>query len=289
MKSSSSASSSCRRSPSRTLPPRGEVPRVGEKVLSLPRKRRLDVLRFAPSGRSLLSGVALVLVAVGLYGLARETSMFAVGTIRIEGAPPAVAADVRRELRRYDGQSLVTVDANVVEQRVDGLPTVRSSVIDRGFPHTLRVRVVPEIPVAVLRRGADSFLVSARGRVIAPVALGTHRPLPRIWLPVRTELDIGSLLGGEAGGLAARSLAAFVGSGFTNRITFVRALDGQITLGLLGGLEIRLGVPVDLRVKIAIAHGIVPRLALPSEGGPDYLDIAVPERPVAGRNPQLEG
>ena len=289
MKSSSSASSSCRRSPSRTLPPRGEVPRVGEKVLSLPRKRRLDVLRFAPSGRSLLSGVALVLVAVGLYALARETSMFAVGTIRIEGAPPAVAADVRRELRRYDGQSLVTVDANVVEQRLDGLPTVRSSVIDRGFPHTLRVRVVPEIPVAVLRRGADSFLVSARGRVIAPVALGTHRPLPRIWLPVRTELDIGSLLGGEAGGLAARSLAAFVGSGFTNRITFVRALDGQITLGLLGGLEIRLGVPVELRVKIAIAHGIVPRLALPSEGGPDYLDIGVPERPVAGRNPQLEG
>ena len=289
MKSSSSASSSCRRSPSRTLPPRGEVPRVGEKVLSLPRKRRLDVLRFAPSGRSLLSGVALGLVAVGLYALARETSMFAVGTIRIEGAPPAVAADVRRELRRYDGQSLVTVDANVVEQRVDGLPTVRSSVIDRGFTHTLRVRVVPEIPVAVLRRGADSFLVSARGRVIAPVALGTHRPLPRIWLPVRTELDIGSLLGGEAGGLAARSLAAFVGSGFTNRITFVRALDGQITLGLLGGLEIRLGAPVDLRVKIAIAHGIVPRLALPSEGGPDYLDIAVPERPVAGRNPQPAG
>ena len=289
MKSSSSASSSCRRSPSRTLPPRGEVPRVGEKVLSLPRKRRLDVLRCTPSGRSLLSGVALVLVAVGLYALARETSMFAVGTIRIEGAPPAVAADVRRELRRYDGQSLVTVDANVVEQRLDGLPTVRSSVIDRSFPHTLRVRVVPEIPVAVLRRGADSFLVSARGRVIAPVALGTHRPLPRIWLPVRTELDIGSLLGGEAGGLAARSLAAFVGSGFTNRITFVRALDGQITLGLLGGLEIRLGAPVDLRVKIAIAHGIVPRLALPSEGGPDYLDIGVPERPVAGRNPQLEG
>ena len=289
MKLSSSASSSCRRCRSRTLPPRGEVPRVGEKVLSLPRKRRLDVLRFAPSGRSLLSGVALVLVAVGLYGLARETSMFAVGTIRIEGAPPAVAADVRRELRRYDGQSLVTVDANVVEQRLDGLPTVRSSVIDRSFPHTLRVRVVPEIPVAVLRRGADSFLVSARGRVIAPVALGTHRPLPRIWLPVRTELDIGSLLGGEAGGLAARSLAAFVGSGFTNRITFVRALDGQITLGLLGGLEIRLGAPIDLRVKIAIAHGIVPRLALPSEGGPDYLDIAVPERPVAGRNPQPEG
>jgi hypothetical protein len=42
-------------------------------------------------------------------------------------------------------------------------------------------------------------------------------------------------------------------------------------------------------LKIAIAHGIVPALALPSAGGPDYLDIAVPERPVAGRNPQPAG
>jgi cell division septal protein FtsQ len=262
---------------------------MGEKVLSLPRRRSVDVLRFAPSGRSLLVAGALVLVAAGLYGLARETSMFAVDTIRIEGVPPAMAGDVRRELHRYDGRSLVALDAGVVAQRLDGLPAVRSSVVDRAFPHTLRVRVVPEIPAAVLRRGADSFLVSARGRVIATVALGARRSLPRIWLPARTELELGSLLGGESGGLAARSLAALVGSGFTNRISFVRALDGQITLGLRGGLEIHLGPPVDLRLKIAIAHGIVPGLALPSQGGPDYLDIAVPERPVAGRNPQPEG
>jgi cell division septal protein FtsQ len=262
---------------------------MAEKVLPLPRRRRLDVLRFAPSARSFAVGCALLLVAGGLYGLARETSMFAVDRIHVEGASPALAGDVERALRRFDGRSLVTVDASAVEQHVAGLPAVRAAVVDRAFPHTLRIRVVPEIPVAVLRRGADSFLVSARGRVIAPVKLGSHRALPRIWLPATTELDLGSLLGGPDGGLAARSLATFVGSGFTGRITFVRALDGQITLGMRGGLELRLGAPVDLPVKIAIAHGIVPGLALPSQGGPDYLDIAVPERPVAGRNPQPGG
>jgi cell division protein FtsQ len=262
---------------------------MAEKVLPLPRKRGFDVLRVVPSGRSLLVGCALVLVAGGLYGLARQTSMFAVDTIRVEGAAPAVAAEVRRELRRYDGRSLVTINAGAVAQHVDGLPTVRTSEVDRAFPHTLVVRVAPEVPVAVLRRGVDSFLVSARGRVIAPIPLRTKRSLPRIWLPATTEIEIGSLLVEEAGGLAARSLAAFVGSGFTKQITFVRALNGQITLGLRGGLEIRLGAPIDLRLKIAIAHGIVPGLALPSQGGPDYLDLAVPERPVAGRNPQPEG
>jgi cell division protein FtsQ len=262
---------------------------VSEKVLPLPRRRRVDVLRFVPSGRSLLAGCALVLVAGGLYGLARETSMFAVSTIRVEGASPALAAAVQRELGHYGARSLVTIDGAAVAQQVDGLPAVRTTVVDRDFPHTLRVRVTPEIPVAVLRRGPDAFLVSARGRVIAPVELRTHRSLPRIWLPPATELELGSLLGREAGGVAARSLAAFVGGGFASQVTFVRALDGQITLGLRGGLEVRLGAPVDLRVKIAIARRIVPGLGLPSQGGPDYLDIAVPERPVAGRNPQPEG
>lgn len=262
---------------------------MGEKVLPLPRERGFDVLRFAPSGRSLVLGAALALIAGGLYGLARETSMFAVGAIEVEGASPGLAAEVRTELRSYEGRSLLSVNGAAVEHRVDGLASVRSSVVDRAFPHTLRIRIVPEQAVAVLRRGAEAWLVSARGRVIRPVDRGGHQTLPRIWLPVRTDLQIGAFLADQPGALAARSLAAFVGSGFTERITFVRALDGQITLGIRGGLEVRLGAPVDLRLKIAIARGILPALALPAAGGPDYLDLAVPERPVAGRNSQPSG
>ena len=262
---------------------------MGEKVLALPRRRKLDVLRLAPSARSLAVGAALALVAGGLYALARETSMFAVDRIEVQGATPAIAAQVRDTLRSYDGHSLVAVSASAVAARVAGLPTVRAAVADRAFPHTLLVRVSPEVPVAVLRRGAQSWLVSARGRVTGTVALRSHRELPRIWLPAATEIEVGALLADEPGALAARSLAAFVGSGLARRIAFVRALDGQITLGLRGGLEIRLGAPVDLRLKMAIAREILPMLATPAQGGPDYLDVAVPERPVAGRNPQPEG
>jgi cell division septal protein FtsQ len=251
--------------------------------------RHIDLLQFAPSGRFLAAGLAAIMIAAGLYGLARESSMFAVRSIAVEGASPAVAAEIRAALSSFEGRSLVAVDASRVEQRVDGLPAIRASVVDRAFPHTIRVHVTPELPVAVLRRGGEAWLVSARSRVIGPIARGTHRGLPRIWLPLRTELEVGSLLEDEPGGLAARSLAAFVGSGFPSRIAFVRALNGQLTLGLRDGLEIRLGAPVDLRLKIAIAHGILPTLALPATGGPDYLDLAVPERPVAGRNPQPEG
>ena len=247
------------------------------------------MLRFAPSGRSFAIGACLVLVAGGLYALARETSMFAVRSIEVEGATPALVAEVRAELRAFDGHSLVALNGDAVEQRVNALAAVRSSVVDRAFPHTLRIRVFPELPVAVLRRGAESWLVSARGRVIATIPLGASRDLPRIWLPSRTEISKGAFLADEPGALAARSLAAVVGSGFAARVAFVRALDGQITLGLRGGLEIQLGAPIDLRLKIAIARSILPTVALPGRGGPDYLDITVPERPVAGRNSQPSG
>jgi cell division protein FtsQ len=212
-----------------------------------------------------------------------------VRAIVVEGASAAVAADVRTALQSYEGRSLVAVDAGAVEQRADALPSVRGAVVDRAFPHTLRIRVVPEVPVAVLRRGSDSWLVSARGRVIRAIERGSLPKLPRIWLPSSTELQAGAFLADAPGALAARSLSALVGSGFPDRISFVRALNGEITLGLRGGLEIQLGPPMDLRLKVAIARGILPLLALPGKGGPDYLDLTVPERPVAGRNPKPSG
>jgi cell division septal protein FtsQ len=262
---------------------------VTEKVLPLRRRTRIDVLRYVPSGRSLVVGGAIILAAVGLYFTARESSVFALQRIEVRGGTAQVGDEVRSLLRSEIGRSLVATDTSTIEGKVDGLPTVRSAVVDRAFPHTLDVTVVPEVPVAVLRRGAGSWLVSARGRVIRPIDRATQRTLPRIWLPPRTELQVGALLEDDPGGLAARSLAALVGSGFPQRISFVRALDGQITLGLRGGLEILLGPPIDLSLKIAIARQLLPGLALPGAGGPDYIDLAVPERPVAGRNPQPSG
>jgi cell division protein FtsQ len=266
---------------------------MAEQALPLRRSARalarVDIGNFIPSGRALGVGLGLICLAAGMYTLARTTPMFAVQRIDVRGASPEVAAQVTTLLRSYDGRSLIAVDGTSVEHRVDGLATVRSSVVDRAFPHTLTIRVQPEIPVAVLRRGIESWLVSARGRVIAPVERGSHRALPRIWLPRQTDITLGSLLGDDPGGLAARSLSTFVGSGFTGRIAFVRALDGQITLGLRGGLEVRLGLPVDLPLKVAIVRGLLPSFAPASQGGPTYLDVTVPERPVAGRNSQVSG
>lgn len=263
--------------------------RVSDKVLPLPRRRKLDLSRLAPSARSLASGLGLVALAAGLYLLARQSSMFAVTRVDVSGAGVVVATQARAALASVQGRSLLALDAATVVRRLEALPTVYSASYDRDFPHTLRIRVVPERPVAVLRRGVDSWLVSARGRVIALVPRRRFRGLPRIWLPSPTAITVGATLSNQPGGIAARSLRAFVGSGLAPRTSYVRAQDGQLVLGLRDGLAVRLGAPVDLSLKAAVVRQILPTLATPSGGGPQYLDVAVPERPVAGRNPRVRG
>jgi hypothetical protein len=66
-------------------------------------------------------------------------------------------------------------------------------------------------------------------------------------------------------------------------------MDGRLVAGLRSGLELRFGPPLDLGLKLAVARGVLPTLAAPSGGGPRYLDLTVPERPVAGTDPQVEG
>src|SRR5581483_7378402 len=136
--------------------------------------------RFAPSRRSLAVGLGLVALAVGGYAALRASSAFAVTHIEVTGARPAVRAQVRQAAAFLRGTSLLALDAGALERRVEALPTVVSVRYDRAFPHTLRIAVVPERPTAVVHRGRELWLVSARGRVITHLRRGAEAGLPRI-------------------------------------------------------------------------------------------------------------
>jgi cell division protein FtsQ len=260
---------------------------VSQSALSL--SRRIPAVdRWLPSARSLVVAAAVVIAAGLMYVIARETPMFAVRTIEVQGAPPAVGQQVRVSLGRLSGTSLLVLDGAAVVRTVEDLPTVVSASYDRDFPHTLRLRIVAESPVAVLRRGAQAWFASARGRVIGAVARTRYRSLPRIWLPSQTEIEVGRFLDGDAGA-SARALREFVATRFAHRVLWARIGGGQLTLGLRSGLELEFGAPNTLELKIAVARSILPTLVRPSNGGPSYLDVSVPERPVAGQNPQVGG
>jgi cell division protein FtsQ len=234
-----------------------------------------SLARLVPTRRSLAVGLGILVLALGAYGLARETSLFSVSQIEVQGASPRLAAQVRAVLSPVTGTSLVGLDGAAAMRRVEALPTIVSASYDRAFPHTLRVAVVPERPAAVLRRGPDSWLVSARGRVMERLPLQAEPRLPRVWVPARTPVRIGATL---AGGVGAAARAAALAGPFGRRVASATYTNGLLVFHLRSGLEVLLGDPVDVRLKVGVAARALP--SLPS--GSTYLDVSVPGRAVSG-------
>jgi cell division protein FtsQ len=258
----------------------GRPVRATSTVAPLPRGRprpRLDVARLAPSARSLLVAFGIAAAAIGGYFVARDTSVFAIDGIEVDGAPAAVALQVRHALRADLGTNLLRVDLARVREEVAAVPTVESASFDRAFPHTLRVVVVPERPVAVVRQGASSWLVSARGRVMANLAHGARPRLPRIWIAKGAPIAVG----GMAPASLSDSLAAVAplqSVRFRARVASVRAESDELSLLLRSGLELRLGDATDVPLKLAVAAKVLPLVGADTR----YVDVSVPERPVAG-------
>jgi cell division protein FtsQ len=268
-----------RRSSSRRAAPRSRAA-----VATLPRASRavrFVPARFLPSRRSVAAGLALLALGIGAYAAARESSIFAVSRLEVSGASPQVRAEVRRTLAPLLGTSLLALDEAKVIRHVEALPTVVSVRYDRAFPHTLRLTVVPEVPVAVLHRGAETWLLSARGRVIARVPLHTLALLPRVWVPTATAVAAGAFLPADGAGAVARALA--LGARFPARIATAAMSHGELLFTLRSGIELRLGAPDDIRLKLAVARRALRFLP----AGSLYLDVSVPGRPVAGANPQV--
>ena len=250
-----------------------------------PRLGGLELTRIVPSGRSIVTGILLLLVAAGAYAAARGTSAFAVREVEIEGPPGHVARQVAQVLVAAQGESLLALDLPSLRARVESVPSVAAVRFDRAFPHTLRAIVVPERPVAVLRQGKTSWLAAASGRVIKPLDRRQRPRLPRIWLRPDVELRVGS---GVAGDLrqAVKTVAPLVRSPLPARVASLRYLDDELTLVLRSGAEVRLGDNSDRALKLELARRILPSLTEDEV----YLDVSVPERPVVGTslNSQVE-
>jgi cell division septal protein FtsQ len=238
-----------------------------------------------PSRLLAVAGAALVGLGL-LYIGARQTSVLSLRTIEVSGAPPAVAAAVRSAAQPSLGESLVGLDGEALTGRLRALPSVAAVEYDRSFPHTLRLRVTPEQPVALVRAGTQSWVVSRRGRVIRAADRLALRRLPRVWLPSATELRPGDTLADNQQSLAVRALA-HVRERFPAPIVTARESEGHITLVLALKQELRLGGAGALPLKLAVAERVLETLDPAEVAELLYLDVSLPARPVAAANPQL--
>ncbi len=216
------------------------------------------------------------------YVAARQTSAFAVQTIKITGAKREVKQEVRAALAAYEGQSLVAIDPADVERTLAAVPVVRSAHVDRAFPHTLKIQIQAERPLAVYRDGPKAWVVSRTGRVLAEIKPNEQLELPRIKAEVKGVPKVGKTLGGTDALTALLALQA-VPKRLPGKVLYAQIDTTGVTLILAGSrLEIRIGEPRDLEAKLAAAVAVLHALPADEAATVGYVDVSVPERAVTG-------
>jgi hypothetical protein len=261
--------------------PAARKPTSRTAVLELPNRGAplaLPLSRLLPSGRALIVGFAIVALAVSGYVAARETSLFAVDRIEVTGARPSVVARVEAALAPIQGTSLVSLDAAAIDRRLEGLPDVRLVSYDRAFPHTAKIVVSAERPVAVLRKGAQAWLVTDRGRVLEQLDDASGWSLPRIWIADAAVPGNGEVLDDEEGLAPALLLGRVLSAdrSFFRLVKEARAVEGQLVLVLGTGTELRLGAADDVPLQLAVAGRVLDQVGAYAR----YVDVSVPERAV---------
>ena len=245
--------------------------------------------RFVPSTRSVLAGVALLLSGMIAFAIARQSSVFAIRSIEVVGAKPALEQQVRDALQPLVGTSLVALDGGEVQRKLDALPQIRHASYDRAFPNTLRVVVQPDLPAAVLRSGPNGWLISEFGAVLSKLTMPFPKSFPRIWIapedtPTPRTRQVSASITVALRGLAEarRSQSALL-----PQIGKVKAVAGDLTLVLRSHIELRLGDARDVALKLAVANRVLQTLSPEDLRKIRYLDLTLPSRPVTGTNPQL--
>jgi cell division septal protein FtsQ len=165
-----------------------------------------------------------------------------------------------------------------IDARLAPLRDVRLVSYDRAFPHTAKIVVSAERPVAVLRHGSQAWIVTERGRVLEPIGDPAESDLPRIWDADAAVPSAGALLSADEALRPARLLGGVLSAdpALFKRIREATFVEGDLSLVLGTGTAIRLGDAGELALKLTVAEHVL------AAAGPgmQYVDVSVPERAV---------
>lgn len=245
--------------------------------------------RAAAVARALVPGPRLRrrLVAVGLLGTLlacayffwfRDSALVQVERVTVTGLTSGDSVRIRASLEA-EARDMTSLhfDRGTLEQAAEAFSVVRSLEVAPDFPNGLRIHVVEHQPVAVLGLGAKRVPVAADGSVLS--GLPVTGPLPRITVagPLRTARLANGLP------MSAVRIAAGLPVALRPRVKEIERDGGKgLVVPLADGPRLIFGTAARARAKWAAAVRV---LADRDAAGADYIDVRIPERPVAGGLP----
>ncbi len=251
-----------------------------DRTFALPLPRTLSRPRWLALPRRPLLTLAIVLLALpvlaGGWLLLRDSRLVAVEHVRVLGAQGPEAHAIEAALEEAGlRMSTLHVNAAALQAAVAPLRVVRAVRVSTAFPHTLRVRVIEQPPVAALVVGGLRTAVAADGAVLGSALLSSSLPV----VPGATGDPLGT---GHVRSAAALAALTVLGAAPPTLAGWVaRVYEGRegLTVAMRNGLQIYFGDASRPHAKWLSAARV---LADASSAGAWYVDVRLPERPAAG-------
>jgi cell division protein FtsQ len=227
--------------------------------------------------RRVLLALVLVLMLFSAYRFwFRDSGFVRVEHVTVTGLTTKDAPRIRIALSAAArDMTTLNVQQSALDSAVSGFPIVKRVVATRDFPHGLRIYVIEERPVATLVVGGEHLLIAPDGTVLR----GIDAP-PRRLAVIRTNTSVPQDRVTDGAPLSALHVAAAAPSALAVRVTSIgHAGSRGIVVRLRSGPLLIFGNDDRAAAKWAGAAAV---LADPSSKGASYIDLRVPDRPVAG-------
>jgi cell division protein FtsQ len=222
-------------------------------------------------------GLVAIAVAAGYLFWFRDSSLVRVERVNVTGiGSSSDLARVRAKLTvAAHGMTTLHVNESALRQAVADEPIVHSITVQAQFPHRLAVSIVENRPVAMLVAGSRQVPVAPDGTLLVGAKVsGGGLPAVRIgFVPSRGRLPEGQ----------ARQLVEVAAAAPPRLLSLVSSITIEHGRGAVAQLQtgppIYFGRASALAAKWAAAAGV---LAQSSSQGASFIDVRMPERPVAG-------
>lgn len=230
----------------------------------------------------LVGGAIALLVLVAGYYAVRSSPVFDVREVAVTGGDPALNAAIQAKTEDATaGRSLLAIDSSSIQRAVEALPTVRSATVDRSFPNALSVSIVMYHPAVAVTTGHHTYLVADDAHVIAAVKQAPAHVVA-VALPAGAKLAVGQTSTDR--NLAAalwllRSTPTWFSHKF-GRISQVTPRAGTVTATVGSHMQLRLGTPDQLGLKMQVVTRSLGRLDAHDRSTIKYMDVSAPGRPA---------
>jgi cell division protein FtsQ len=218
--------------------------------------------------------VALVIILAGAFLWLRNSGLVAVQRVHVAVASGPDAGQIRSALVAA-ARNMTTLDVkmNQLRMAVAPFPVVKSLEVSTQFPHGMRIRVIEQVPVAILLVGQRRIAVSGDGTLLHDVVPGASLPTITLRIPPG-----GSRLTGYP-----LSEVRLLASAPYQLLPKIGQVDDAAAHGLVAelrnGPSIYFGDSSRMSAKWTAATEV---LANPGSAGAGYVDVTVPSRPAAG-------